>query len=581
MEGNVLQFRKDSEIYRKLARERNEAGDYIGALSCLFSAMEVAPESLDVIMDIADTYADMNLWELSNKYWYIYLDRVPEKKAGVAYVELAVNHFYMKKYWVSGYFFHKKVGVDEYIDPETIDPEISEYFSDMASETEINIVYPKPKINVERLVKLAERAIAEDNFVRAIDIYERIPESERDEELSGSIAFAYFMDDQDDKVIAECKRSLEKNGENVTAYCNLSALYVSKKNYEKGGYYYNKALECCKDLKKYAHKLVCAAMDNGDDVNAEKFCAILIADGNYELLPRIIRGQALINTQRYNEAFEQFSDALKIDPFNTIVLYYKDLSERLMSDDKRAKRLLPLAFTTDLPDMEKSVYKRAINDYVCEGKVSPAREKYLREVSKYGESSDDPLIAKAVFMFRPTGKVYKKFGEHELKKAFRMLLDPAVSIGVKSSLVQMIVAAGVKRRFGVVMGVDRVSIKPKKTIFDSAPDGTAYLAAYAECLVCYAMSGLKCEEHICRSLEYIYLNYKDLAEFMDLGPLELAAVAAMMETSENSPRLAEAMILFGADGDRVKNFLKKAGHYSGGGEREFAENKVKKGNGND
>lgn len=565
MENKILQFRKDADIYRKLAEEKNEAGDFIGALSYLFEARSAAPGSLDVIMDIADTYADMNLPELSNRYWYLYLDRAPAARAGTAYIELAVNFFYMKKYWASGYFFHKKVEADGFISAESLDPEITEYFSRLADNfPDIKLAYPARSENTEQLIMLAEKAAGEDNFKKAAEYYARIPENIRTEEISGELAFMYFLSKQDEKSAEECRSSLARHGENVTAYCNLSALYSIRKIYDKSEYYYRKALECCKEPEKYAHKLATAAMENGDNEMTEKFTSMLIADGSFDIMPRLTRAQALINLGRYEDAKEQCIETLKIDPFNTVVKYYRDLAERMSAGDKHAKRLLPLAYSMDLQPMDISVYKRAINDYLKDGKISPVRERYLKEVSLYGESCDDPLIIKGSFMFRPTGKVPPKFGEEDFKKAFRMLLNPSVPLGVKSSLVQMLVCSGYKKRFGVVVGMDCIFIKPRKTAFDNAADGVKFLAAYAECLTGMAVTGMKDDGRLCSALNSIYKDHAGLAEEMDMGVRELAAVAAAVARQGDEPRITEAMLIFGADNDRVNEFMRKAGIFAEG-----------------
>ena len=108
MEENLLLFDKSVSRYRKLADECSEREDFLGALRYLTSAKNIDPKDLGVIMDIADAYADAGLLELSNKYWFLYLDSAPKDKVAVAYEELAINYFYMDNFWASSYYFHKK-----------------------------------------------------------------------------------------------------------------------------------------------------------------------------------------------------------------------------------------------------------------------------------------------------------------------------------------------------------------------------------------------------------------------------------------------------------------------------------------
>ena len=70
--GKIVEIKDGYKSYIKLADKKAEKGDLSGALRLLFSALNLggAPE---VYADIADVYAEMGLYELSNKYWFKYL----------------------------------------------------------------------------------------------------------------------------------------------------------------------------------------------------------------------------------------------------------------------------------------------------------------------------------------------------------------------------------------------------------------------------------------------------------------------------------------------------------------------------
>ena len=69
--GKVILLDKNVKPYRKIADSFAENENFLRALEFLLSAKNIS-FNLDVIVDIADLYADMGLLELSNKYWYIY-----------------------------------------------------------------------------------------------------------------------------------------------------------------------------------------------------------------------------------------------------------------------------------------------------------------------------------------------------------------------------------------------------------------------------------------------------------------------------------------------------------------------------
>lgn len=556
MDDKVIGFRRDAETYRKLAEERNEAGDFTGAIGFLFEAKKLEPESFDVLMDIADTYADMNLLELSNQYWYYFLDKAPEDKYGIAYVELAINYFYMKKIWASGYYFHKKVSVDGYLSPDGIDPEITDYFAEMAGgKPEARIVYPSDKTDYESIISKADRAAAEEDYERAISLLESVPEDKRSEEVSGELAFMYFLCKKDDKLVEECRSSLNRHGENVTAYCNLSAYYADCKNIEKSFYYYSKALQCCKDKEKYAYKLATAAMDHADHVNVAEFTGIMTGKNRYDLPAYIMNGEALINLGRYEEAEDAFSHARRINPEDTVLQYYVNLSRRLQNGDKTAEKLLPLDYIDDLPAKEIALCKRAIKDYFTKNKLSAPRKAYIRDVVQYGADSADAMMVKGSFLFGASEKG-GVFSERDYEFVYSLLMKTGVPAEVKSNIITILVNNGNRRRFGVVSGIYYVKIKPRKLVFRDKENGAKFVAAYAECLTRLAFAGIDDEGKLGFAINKLYAERAEDVEKTGLNEREIAAVTFLTSGISGLLGAREACIMFEADYNSVAEFIK-------------------------
>ena len=75
---------------------------------------------------------------------------------------------------------------------------------------------------------------------------------------------------------------------------------------------------------------------------------------------------------------------------------------------------------------------------------------------------------------------------------------------------------------------------------------------------------MKDDGRLCSALNSIYKDHAGLAEEMDMGVRELAAVAAAVARQGDEPRITEAMLIFGADNDRVNEFMRKAGIFAEG-----------------
>ena len=158
--SNVLQFKKDYNTYLKLALERAEKGDLAGALGFLFSAKAISND-YQILAKIADVYAEMGVLELSNKYWFYYLDKAPKEKQSVAIEELAINFFYMEDYVASSYYFHLKLTTDGFVNRDKLDPEIIEFFSgEEHRKNSYYVAYPYDKADYSYTAKRGKRALA-------------------------------------------------------------------------------------------------------------------------------------------------------------------------------------------------------------------------------------------------------------------------------------------------------------------------------------------------------------------------------------------------------------------------------------
>ena len=93
----IIPFDKNVNRYRRKANGYADKGDFMRALAFLNSAKSIDC-NIDVLVDLADAYADMGLLELSNKYWFKYIDKAPKDKVSTAYEELAINYFYLDNY---------------------------------------------------------------------------------------------------------------------------------------------------------------------------------------------------------------------------------------------------------------------------------------------------------------------------------------------------------------------------------------------------------------------------------------------------------------------------------------------------
>jgi len=305
MEEKVLRFDNVS-TYLKIADERAEKEDFFGALGFLLSAKSLAPENLKVTVALADLYSDMGLLELSNRFWFEYLDKAPKENYAMAYEELAINYFYLDNFWASGYYFHKKLEIDGYVSKEGLSQEIIDFFSgEEQRKGAYRIAYPFDRADYSYQLKKAKHAIALGGFEEGDKILSSIPEECLDENTAGDLAVCKFMSDKLDEAEDVCRASLERHGVNVTAFCNLSTVYDMKEDFDNSDYYYRKALEIRKGEQGEAYKIATCAIEREDHQTVLDCLNTILIDRPYELAMRFFYGLAFVNIGNFQLGYEQ------------------------------------------------------------------------------------------------------------------------------------------------------------------------------------------------------------------------------------------------------------------------------------
>ncbi len=518
--GKLIDFTKDINRYRKLAEARSEKEDFSGALAFLFSAKSMH-ENYEVVMDIAYTYADMGLLELSNKYWYKYIDTAPKDKVSVAYEELAINYFYMDNYWASSYYFHLKLTTDGQIMKEGLDQEIIDFFSGEEMKRDAyRIVYPIEKADYTFETKRSRHALALGAFKEARAELEKIPASRRTEENAGDLAVSCFMSDDLESAERVCRQSIENHGENVTAYCNLSTIFDMKEDFEKAEYYYKKALSVEKGNKGEEYKIATCAIERADHYTVKRCLEKILLDRPYELTMRFFYGLCFLNLGDYEKGKEQLLKVIRTNPQDGIARYYMSLTEQIIDGNQTAIKMLPFEYVKELPKKVAEKYTEKVRELInSPEKISLAlknsqTKKMLEWALLHGEgqTSRDSAFVLA------TG--YTPF----VKKLFlNSLIDPEVKDEVKRVIIYVLAVKGYKEKFGLVSGAFHSKIKFKKLLCEKEGDGL-YTSAYALCVARIVFWDAENVDKAGDVTDKVYKALKDKISAQDVTNEELAAL---------------------------------------------------------
>ncbi len=550
--AEIIQFEKNENIYLRLADEKLDGGDLAGALAFLFDAYAVN-SSVETLMDIADVYSQMSLYELSNKFWFYYMEKAPKDKVSIAYEELAINFFYMDDFLTSGYYFHQKLAVDGFVSREGLDQEIIDFFSgEEAKNNSYYIAYPFDKADYSYVVKRAKRALSAGNFPEAIKQFKSIPIECLDEESAGELAIAYLMNDQPDTSAAVARESLAIHGENVTALCNLSNVYEFKEDFEKSEYYYNKALECVKGDKNEEYKLVTCAIERQDHKTVHKCLKKILEDRPYDIVMRFFYGLSLLNVGDNQGAKEELCQAYRLDPSDKIYKFYAEYVTKLCKEDYKCENYLPLRYIKRLPEQVEEEYKKKIKELASNPNKIPSalKKESVRKAVEWGIYYGEKLARQCVFILATAFTPYAK------STLRNVLMDGEVENSVKQVIIYAFTVNGYKERYGVVDRNFFFRLKAKKVECEKELAGALYLSAYGLALSRMAFTGVEQLDKIATSINKIYKKFKGVITESEVTNEEISALAVWLCKFSRFETEKEVMRVFEIKKEKLQLLLK-------------------------
>lgn len=552
MESRVIKFETGADTYRRLAGALADDDKFTEALGLLFSALKKFPKDGGVITDIGDIYADMSLWELSNKFWFYYLATQPKEKAGVAYEELGINYFYLDNLFAAGYYFHLKLATDGSFSREDFGDEINDFLNNVQNDLkEFRIVYPYERADYSLNKKLAKKAYALGDYDAASAVYSAIPHQCLTEDDGGELAVSLFMCGDDDEVLKVCKNSLIDHGENLTAYCNLCALYNARGDADKSAYYYKKALSLRKFDKDEPYKLIPCALEQHDHDTAIRCIEDILADRPSDPWMLLFYGFALANVGRFTKAAEQFNAAYRVAPYirplGFYAEYFRNAAKGEFSDDKK---LLPLEYVRGYQPKTVNRFKRIIkNEDLL---VPPDFDKKPETLRAYiwGVLEGNDEIAKKCALSLAMSK--NPAAQNALDET---LLDPAVSDSRKSLIVFMYTLFEIKGSFGAVASDCFVKIKAGKLVLKGKPLDQEFRSAYALAVSKSVFAGFIDFNKLVFCANALYKDRYEEVAANEFSQGEIAALILVFCKDKRLSDVKKACKLFDVQEKRIKDFI--------------------------
>ena len=492
MEEKILSF-NNSEVFRNLAGKYANEGNYVKALNFLFTALENCKDKLDILADIAQIYSDMDLFDLSNKYWFKFLDKAPKIDKGLAYEELLSNYFYLEKIWIAGYYFQCKLEQDGKLDKLNIDEDIINFFSEQSSLVEKKkrkqyyTVYPLEKADYSHIEETASQSMLLGDRITAVQMLLTIPPEKRTEKIVQDIACACYFTGDIDTIIKVCLQSLNCFGDNITALSYLSIAYKMKNNNEKSEFYYRKALSLikskeyiehkkAKNFKEDAYKIFSCAIEHCDYQVINEYANIVISDRPYDANMYYFYAINCLNMGNYDKAVELFAYICKIEPDNLLFLEMLKLSKDFANGKIQIGQYLPFDYIKEFPKKLCQKYKTMADKMLLgdkNGKVVVLNNKKLQMLCGgviYGDSKTSESCAHVLASCN-TGAV-----KEQLRN---MLLMPEIPLDIKRLFIYSLIIGKTREKIGVVANDIYKKAKLSKLSFENKVFGKMFFSAYA------------------------------------------------------------------------------------------------------
>ena len=549
MDSKVIKFDDFANKYRKLIEKRLIEEDYKGALGFLFSALKNEPENFRLYAEIAEVYTEMELFELSIKYWFLFLDKAPKEEYPRAYEDLAINYFYVNNLWASSYYFNLKLKEDGFVSKERFGEEMTEFFFHTLDKKSLyHVAYPFDQADFSIREKLGKKALSAGDYKMAKSIYASIPTECRSLEADGEYAIASHLTNDDEETIKIAKESLKKHGDNVTAFCSLSTVYKAKDNLEKSKYYYEKALQSRKGDNHEAYQIATCAIDLGDHITANECLKTILEDRPFDNVMGLFYAISFINIGKYEKALLELESVYKLDPTDEVLKFYLDYVKNLLSKGDDGK-LLPLEYVKGFPKKVENKYSKEIEELLEQSDFfsKKTKRKSVYELLNWGiKHGDDKTAKKCVYAITLAG------ASKQIKKLKDSLLDPEISIETKGGILYALIINLTTRRFGVVVGEVYENVKLRKLAFENTPSETRFLPAYALAMSRIILSGVSDYDKIGVSASRLYKKHAEEIEKNDLDIDELASMIVIKCNYKIFKSFNDVYKVFGVAKNRIE-----------------------------
>ncbi len=439
-ESKVLSFNQPAEFYIRKAEKHIDAGNLLEALQLYRQVLGMEPNNVDYLLSIAQVYSEMGLYAESNDV-LLKIAKYGNTPTECLFA-LGCNYMGMKNYELADEAFEQYLAID----PEGEYAEDIDELFDIIDEEEYEDDGLLHDVNRRMIYEKAfegKQCLDKGDYNSAIAHLEAVVEKDPTiYSAMNNLALSYFFDGRKHKAIELSKKVLEAQPQNLHACCNL-ALFYSDMNDHASATSFLERLSGIGDIQpEDMHKIALTYCELGYHEKAYRCFLKIVSYQPYDIRILHFCGLAAYNCGQYAEALGFFVKILKIDPRNSLAVYY---SARAQEAKKNGSgREFEYVYQVQFDEI-----KRRINylneclkqkDGSLESKWK--NDKYFRAIIYWGLHYGDEYIKKIVL------EIMSMFTDAEVEEEFRdFLLKSAETDEIKNDIFMYLKRMGAREPY--------------------------------------------------------------------------------------------------------------------------------------
>ena len=323
MEQKTIRFDLSADRLLDLADAKLDEGDHLGALRLIHKSLELYGPAADEYAALADTYEEMELFELSAAAWFQYLDVCAEEEAVDGYEGLSACFYNLGNEGLASYYY-KKMLSDKYVTPEN-NVEMGELFEHAAARPSprMRITWPPERADYSqeldaglRLLRKGEYDAAEKEFLKVH------PDSSYYAEACNYLAVCYLLAGKTDRAEERCLAALKEKPDSVQTLSTYAAVLSELDRKEESARVAHKLSALPAEEPDELYKIATVCCENGlYEAAYEKFCKLEKIVG-YDRTMLYFKGVAAFRCGKVKECLASFGKLLDIRPNAAVVRYY-------------------------------------------------------------------------------------------------------------------------------------------------------------------------------------------------------------------------------------------------------------------